>query len=80
MTTKNKTGACAFNIFIEDGEQVFPCRCGKMHRGDHAVEDWLMHECLHDDNLIALAPDFVACPLCGQTWRLDLSHMVEGLR
>mgnify|MGYP001572363894 CR=1 FL=1 len=64
VTTKNSN----YTRHIVDGEEVFPCRCGKTHQGFHAQEDWAMHECLHDDDLLLFDPAGVICPQCGQSW------------
>jgi hypothetical protein len=39
---------------IENGERVFPCRCGQTHRGQYAQQDYNQHNCFHDGPIIWL--------------------------
>ncbi len=55
-------------IYIIDGKQAYPCRCGETHRGDYALYDMMHHECFHDCALIWLADRAVMCPQCGASW------------
>ncbi len=57
-------------FFNEQGEQVFPCRCGETHEGFYACEDYLRHECLHKTDLIDMEHGLVICMDCGNTWRV----------
>ena len=68
-----------FDLNIDEStvEQIYPCRCGQVHRGDYAQETYLHHQCLHEADLILVeagSHQFQAiCPLCGMTWRADLT-------
>lgn len=58
-------------IHIENGEQVYPCRCGQTHRGDYALYDWAHHNCFHREPLILIAediPGYYMCPSCGEVF------------
>lgn len=69
--------ATNYTVHIEQGEQVYPCRCGETHRGPYAAYDYGHHNCFHEDGLIRLmddAPNYLMCPSCGRTFR------VRGLR
>jgi len=73
------TGSNCQTIHLENGQKVYPCRCGETHRGDYACEDMLQHECFHNDTLVGLAKVkgkpmiYGVCPLCGCTFYMDLS-------
>ena len=42
-------GTGALNrTYYNDGEQVFPCRCGQMHKGDFSTDDYLHPNCYHN--------------------------------
>lgn len=60
-------------IYVENGEQVYPCRCGVTHRGPYAAYDYGHHECFHDTPLIRMGaePDHLMCPSCGQTFWVE---------
>ena len=45
--TEPRTGSETPIIYIEDGEQVYPCRCGETHRGPYALYDYGHHTCFH---------------------------------
>lgn len=62
------TGTNSKTTVIEDGKQVFPCRCGVTHRGDYAFEGWAHHDCLHDEPLSRLGDDQAMCVLCGEVF------------
>jgi hypothetical protein len=63
------TGSSCTTLHFENGEQVYPCRCGETHRGDYALYDWGHHNCLHDSGeLHAIAEDQFMCPECGKSF------------
>ena len=68
-----ETGTANTTRFLENGNEVYPCCCGKTHRGDYAFYDWIHHECLHPTDLISVRPDhpYVICPDCGATWGIE---------
>ena len=60
-------------IFIDvNGDRFMPCRCGQIHRGDYAAEDWAHHNCFHDEGLAQddVIPEQAICVACGQTFEL----------
>ena len=57
-------------IYIEDGQEVYPCRCGETHRGPYAMYGYGHHNCLHYEPLIVSEPDQGICPLCGESFML----------
>jgi hypothetical protein len=60
------------SLHFENGEQVWPCRCGETHRGTYGQEDWNHHNCLHDATLIQLSETrSVLCPSCGRLWNTE---------
>lgn len=61
-------------IVIEDGIRVFPCHCGKTHRGSYAHEAWNHHNCSHEGVLMLIADGQAVCGDCGA------SFMVEDAR
>ncbi len=73
---ETKIGQSNVNIVVENGERVFPCRCGKTHRGDYASYDYGHHNCLHEDRLLGLYAGKknvqALCPLCGMSWQVEL--------
>ncbi len=61
-------------IYIEDGKQVYPCRCGEIHDGLYAAETYNHHNCLHDTELLlyrGLDNLQAICALCGKTWMVE---------
>ncbi len=46
-----QTGASNYTVWIEDGQEVYPCPCGETHRGDYAFYDYSHHTCPHGDEL-----------------------------
>ena len=58
----NKSGTASQTLYFGNGEEVYPCRCGQVHRGNYAVEDWNHHNCLHKEPLFRL-------PLVGKRWQ-----------
>ncbi len=52
-----ETSASNTTIHLEDGVRVFPCRCGKTHRGPYAAEDYAHHNCFHNGPIIWLEED-----------------------
>lgn len=60
-------------VYVENGERVFPCRCGETHRGEYAAYDYGHHNCFHDATLLFVESDDpserdVLCPQCGMHW------------
>ena len=62
----------------QQGERVYPCRCGETHSGQYAAEDFAHHNCAHDATLVCLSDqsaldvgDYdVMCPMCGAMWNV----------
>ena len=67
----------------EHNQRVYPCRCGNIHDGDYAAEDYAHHNCFHDCELVKMPkvgdlPDKpwqagveqVDCPDCGKIWEI----------
>ncbi len=78
MVTETKTGTSNYPIHIEDGEQVYPCRCGKTHRGDYAIYVYGHHNCDHPSPMLHLGHGQVVCGECGNVWFVeDLSKLGE---
>lgn len=77
MAVSIQTGSEQYMVYIVDGEQVYPCRCGKTHRGDYAFYDMMHHECLHDCALIWFADRAVMCPSCGASWYMKGNPITE---
>ena len=74
-----KTEDSNVTIFFEDeGGQVYPCRCGEIHRGDYAIYDYGHHNCFHKTDLIGLpaGKDKIQaiCPECGMSWYVMISE------
>lgn len=66
------TGTDAVTLYYEDGEQVYPCRCGETHRGPYAMYDELHHDCYHRGRLITpFDPKQVLCSECGESFRVE---------
>jgi len=66
VTVDTGTNTCI--SYFENGERVYPCRCGETHRGDYACEDWNHHNCFHDTPLLLIADDQAVCGECGKSW------------
>ena len=60
-----KTDSSATTVYYEFGGQVWPCRCGEIHRGEYGKNDYLMHECFHDE-ILMLGADSGVCTSCGK--------------
>lgn len=61
-------------FYIDDGEQVYPCRCGTTHRGPYAIYDYGHHNCYHDAPLLPSGQDNInqlLCPRCGEVFSID---------
>jgi len=62
------------DYFVEDGERVYPCRCGETHRGQYAAEERRHHNCFHSEHIIILGPAAApdeyqgCCITCGATF------------
>lgn len=70
MTT---TGTAARTIHIDEHGQFYCCWCGVNHRGEHALDDWMMHHCTHAEPLLRLTdPDTgqLLCGTCGQVFQV----------
>ena len=66
------TGSAANEtIHLENGERVYPCRCGVTHRGPYAAFDYGHHNCFHDKPLLVLPDIDPMCPDCGETFLLE---------
>lgn len=71
--------------FHENGEQVFPCRCGETHRGDYAIYEFGHHNCFHEAPLYHNEDGYV-CPECGKDFvvesvrceRVEARETVDG--
>ena len=76
MTTQ--TGANALTMEFENGKRVFPCRCGKIHRGEYACYDYGHHNCFHETELLGLPAGKnkiqAICPDCGQSWLIEVEE------
>ena len=62
------TSASNHTIWFENGEQVWPCRCGETHRGDYAAYDWIHHNCEHGPMWVMYDEALVRCSGCGAGW------------
>lgn len=67
-------GTSSDTRYIEDGHEVFPCRCGKTHRGEYAFEDWNHHTCFHGHFWAFQLNDgdgtlYLFCSDCGAAFR-----------
>lgn len=63
--------------FVFDGErtvEVFPCRCGKVHRSDidYDIENYIHHNCFHP-NLLSFSdwPGSAMCADCGEVFSME---------
>jgi hypothetical protein len=70
------TAAAGIQTVIEEGREVFPCRCGQTHRGDYAAETWNHHNCRHNEKLMCIggiggSEHQAICPECGRVWAFD---------
>lgn len=73
------TGTSNYTIYIEDGEEVFPCRCGETHRGPYAFYDFMHHNCDHPSPLLLIALDQALCGECGYSWEVQDLREQTGL-
>jgi len=64
-----QTGTSNRTIWVEDGEEVYPCPCGETHRGPYASYDYGHHTCRHGDELWPMDDEGqgveVLCSQCG---------------
>lgn len=67
LGTQNRT----LHVDLETGAIGYSCRCGEIHRGVYAFEDFQHHDCLHPTRLLALDEGQVLCPLCGMAWAIE---------
>lgn len=77
-------------IHIENGERVYPCRCGITHRGDYGFVDWSHHNCFHRGPLLDLGAmcgedmndtpvrSWLICGACGQTFNVEVQGASGG--
>ena len=58
---------------IESGEEVWPCKCGKEHRGEYAIYDWAHCNCPHEqyDEVWVIEGEVVMCAGCGRSRGVD---------
>ena len=67
------TGSSSVTLHrLVSGETAYACRCGELHCGLYAFEDYQHHECLHQARLLALDSGQVMCPVCGMSWLLEI--------
>ena len=71
MRTIVETGTSSYSVILENGEQVYPCRCGVTHRGPYAIYDYGHHTCGHPSPLIWCWEGQVMCGECGQVFGLE---------
>ena len=64
------TGTSAVTHYFDEAGEYHPCRCGEQHRGPYAIEDWMMHNCFHTQELLQLQDGLVLCVECGQAFSL----------
>lgn len=70
------TGTAGITTWVEDGKEVFPCRCGTTHRGDYGFYDYMHHNCFHTSDLIDLSyphmklRTYLMCPDCGMVFNV----------
>ena len=60
--------------YFEDGQRVFPCRCGETHRGEYALHDFMHHECMHNLPLVQFQddmPNLTMCRECGRVFQIE---------
>lgn len=61
-----------YTAFYENGEQVYPCRCGETHRGNYAIYDHGHHNCFHSMPLVDIGRPavvgYLMCPQCGEVF------------
>ena len=62
------TGSSSYTIHLENDQQVYPCRCGEIHRGEYAIYEYGHHACFHDSLLLLIADDQAICPDCGKSF------------
>ena len=64
-----KTGSNIFTHYFEDGQEVFPCRCGKTHLPGY---EFGHHNCFHETDLLLEdnrdGTYQAICPDCGMSW------------
>ena len=68
-----KTGSSTITLYFEDGQEVFPCRCGETHQPGY---DFGHHNCFHETDLLLEnnrdGSFQVICPDCGMAWSASL--------
>ena len=74
---ETRTGSLNITTVLDEkGERIYPCRCGKTHRGDYGLYEFGHHNCFHEADLIGLPIDKgeiqAICPLCGMSWRVKM--------
>ena len=58
-------------------EQVYPCRCGVIHRGPYGLYDLGHHECFHEVPLLSPGDGQAICPACGKSFGLEIPRSEE---
>jgi hypothetical protein len=66
MQVRTRTDSSTYTLWWEDGEAVYPCRCGETHRGDYGSYDAMQHDHDHDEVFWGIA-DVGICTGCGKT-------------
>jgi hypothetical protein len=58
--------------FDENGDGIYPCRCGETHRGPYGIYDYGHHNCFHTKPLVTIRAEvgYYCCPDCGLTFFL----------
>ena len=78
MITETKTGTDNLTYYMVNGECVYLCPCGKIHKGEYAVYKFGHHNCLHESELMGLpAGENVIqalCPDCGMSWSVKIER------
>lgn len=74
--TRTETGTTTYTAHFEwevgkDPQQVWPCWCGRTHRGDYGLYDFCHHHCEHSEPLMKLDTNYYICIECGLTFQLE---------
>ena len=63
-----------FKVNNSKAIEVFPCRCGMVHSGDYAKEDFAHHNCFHGPLSLMDKPSDseiqAMCLLCGEVFEI----------
>lgn len=64
---------------FDDNADEHPCRCGDVHRGSWAINDWMHHNCNHD-TVWHFDPGTIhelsLCAWCGATIKIEVMTSV----